>query len=86
MLALMPLILVIVLVVVLAIVLGGIWFAVKELNEFEDIFHYGVMGILLLIIGAAVYLAFATPSLATYDHKTSTPGKVTEQESNLILE
>lgn len=73
------------LLIVLGIVLVGIWIAAKELAEFETAFNYGVLMMILLIVGAAVYLSFAAPSFATPED-TPTVNRVTEQESNLLVE
>ena len=79
----MSLVLVGILVAVLAIVLWGLWVAGRELTEFEGGFVYAVWGLLLLLVGAAAYLAFALPSIAT--HNTDT-GSVRRAQSNLLLE
>jgi len=70
-------------IAVLGIVLYGLWIAARELTEYENLFVYVIFGILLLIVGTAVYLAYATPTFAT---KNVERGAVHQDTSNLLLE
>lgn len=75
-----------IIVAVLGIVLYGLWIAGRELTEYEDLFVYAAAGLLLLIVGTAVYLAFAVPTIATKDLVPGSEGAVRKDTSNLLQE
>jgi hypothetical protein len=81
----MSLIVAAILTAVLGLVLWGIWRAAQEFAEFEEVFNYGILVMLLLVVGAAVYMGFAMPTIATDSPAKEQPaGKLTTQESNLL--
>lgn len=72
---------------ILAIVLGGLFWIAKELTEFEHAFFYAAGFVVILLIGTAVYLAYAVPSLAEHPFTPSPQqSSVTVDQSNLLQE
>lgn len=53
-------------IAIFLLILAGVLFATGDvLSEFQESFLYLVAGLFILLIGAAVYLSFATPILAS---------------------
>lgn len=75
---------VIIVFLILGIVIALLRFFANELGEFENGFVYFVTGTMILIIGASVFLSYATPTFAqrTIIHIP----QVFSDNSNLLLE
>lgn len=73
-----------IIIAVLGIVLYGLWIAGRELTEFDDLFPYAITGLLVVLVGASIYLAFAVPTFATKDIVQGSAGNVRQDTSNLL--
>lgn len=70
---------------ILILVMVGLHVVANKLEEFEQVFHFMTWASVLLIIGAAVYLSYATPTFARLN-LTSNGAPVTVDDSNLLQE
>lgn len=75
--------------VILGIIVAGLYFVSHKLEEFDHVYMYATWASLIAVLLAAVYLAFAVPSVASTASRTQTQqktGTVIVDDSNLLQE